>query len=125
MRFKPKILVALLFGSAVNEATRFVGGTLGVAAIGSMYASVYGSRLTATMPASVPGRVAAIAHQQRSKALTSHGRAPGSTGAPGISNHATSSGRTDVGSQQPPRDPTHQSRVRRWSPAVPREPDAM
>ena len=31
--------------------------------IGSVYASVYGSRLTATMPASVPGPVAAIAHQ--------------------------------------------------------------
>ena len=50
-------------GSAVNDATRLVGGTLGVAVIGSIYASVYGSRLAATMPASVPGRAAAIAHQ--------------------------------------------------------------
>jgi EmrB/QacA subfamily drug resistance transporter len=50
-------------GSAVNDSTRLIGGTLGVAVIGSVYASVYGSRLTATMPASVPGRVAAIAHQ--------------------------------------------------------------
>jgi len=50
-------------GSAVNDATRLVGGTLGVAVIGSVYASVYGSHLTATMPAGVPGRVAAIAHQ--------------------------------------------------------------
>jgi len=50
-------------GSAVNDSTRLVGGTLGVAVIGSVYASVYGSRLTATMPASVPGQVAAIAHQ--------------------------------------------------------------
>jgi hypothetical protein len=50
-------------GSAVNDSTRLVGGTLGVAVIGSIYASVYGSRLTATLPASVPGPVAAIAHQ--------------------------------------------------------------
>src|SRR5260370_9766048 len=50
-------------GSALNDSTRLVGGTLGVAIIGSVYASVYGSRLTATMPAGVPGRVAAIAHQ--------------------------------------------------------------
>ena len=50
-------------GSAVNDSTRLVGGTLGVAVIGSIYASVYGSHLTATMPAAVPGRIAAIAHQ--------------------------------------------------------------
>jgi MFS family permease len=50
-------------GSAVNDTTRLAGGTLGVAVIGSVYASVYGSRLTATMLASVPGRAAAIAHQ--------------------------------------------------------------
>jgi EmrB/QacA subfamily drug resistance transporter len=50
-------------GSAVNDSTRLVGGTLGVAVIGSVYASVYGSRLTATTPASVPGPVASIAHQ--------------------------------------------------------------
>ena len=50
-------------GSAVNDTTRLVGGTLGVAVIGSVYASVYGSRLTATLPAAVPGRLAAIAHQ--------------------------------------------------------------
>jgi EmrB/QacA subfamily drug resistance transporter len=50
-------------GSAVNDSTRLVGGTLGVAVIGSVYASVYGSRLTAVMPARVPAPVAAIAHQ--------------------------------------------------------------
>jgi EmrB/QacA subfamily drug resistance transporter len=50
-------------GSAVNDATRLIGGTLGVAVIGSVYASVYGSRLTATTPAGVPGQAAAIAHQ--------------------------------------------------------------
>ncbi len=50
-------------GSAVNDTTRLVGGTLGVAVIGSVYASVYGARLAAAMPAGVPGQVAAIAHQ--------------------------------------------------------------
>ena len=50
-------------GSAINDSTRLVGGTLGVAVLGSVYASVYGSRLTATLPAHVPGPVAALAHQ--------------------------------------------------------------
>jgi hypothetical protein len=38
-------------GSAVNDSTRLIGGTLGVAVIGSIYASVYAARLTATLPA--------------------------------------------------------------------------
>jgi EmrB/QacA subfamily drug resistance transporter len=50
-------------GSAVNDATRLIGGTLGVAVLGSVYASGYGSRLTATTPSEVPGQVSAIAHQ--------------------------------------------------------------
>ncbi len=50
-------------GSAVNDSTRLIGGTLGVAVIGSVYASVYGSRLTATVPSGLPGRVTALAHQ--------------------------------------------------------------
>ena len=61
-------------GSAVNDSTRLVGGTLGVAVIGSVYASVYGSRLTATMPAGVPGRVAAIAHQSVGGAYVAAGK---------------------------------------------------
>ena len=61
-------------GSAVNDSTRPVGGTLGVAVIGSVYASIYGSRLTATMPASVPGRVAAIAHQSVGAAYVAAGK---------------------------------------------------
>jgi hypothetical protein len=47
----------------VNDSTRLVGGTLGVAIIGSVYASVYSSRLIATLPAGVPGQVAALARQ--------------------------------------------------------------
>jgi predicted MFS family arabinose efflux permease len=61
-------------GSAVNDATRLVGGTLGVAVIGSIYASVYGSRLAATIPASVPGRAAAIAHQSVGAAYVAAGK---------------------------------------------------
>jgi len=64
-------------GSAVNDSTRLVGGTLGVAVIGSIYASVYGSRLTATMPAAVPDRVAAIAHQGVGAAYAAAGRVAG------------------------------------------------
>ena len=41
-------------GSAVNDSTRLLGGTLGVAVIGSVYASLYGSRLTASLPAGLP-----------------------------------------------------------------------
>jgi EmrB/QacA subfamily drug resistance transporter len=61
-------------GSAVNDSTRLIGGTLGVAVIGSVYASVYGSRLTATIPAAVPGRIAAIAHQSVGAAYTAAGK---------------------------------------------------
>ncbi len=61
-------------GSAVNDSTRLVGGTLGVAVIGSVYASVYGSRLTAVMPARVPAPVAAIAHQSVGAAYVAAGK---------------------------------------------------
>src|SRR6266702_1828701 len=61
-------------GSAVNDSTRLVGGTLGVAVIGSVAASVYGSHLTATMPAGVPGRIAAIAHQSVGAAYAAAGK---------------------------------------------------
>jgi len=60
-------------GSAVNDTTRLIGGTLGVAVIGSIYASVYGSRLTATLPAAVPGPVAVAAHQSIGAAYTAAG----------------------------------------------------
>ena len=45
-------------GSAVNDATRLLGGTLGVAVIGSVYASLYASRLEGALPAGLPGAVA-------------------------------------------------------------------
>jgi EmrB/QacA subfamily drug resistance transporter len=61
-------------GSAVNDSTRLVGGTLGVAVIGSVYASVYGSRLTATIPTAVPAGVTAIAHQSVGAAYAAAGK---------------------------------------------------
>jgi EmrB/QacA subfamily drug resistance transporter len=49
-------------GSAVNEATRLLGGTLGVAVIGSVYASLYASRLTSALHGRVPASVDHAAH---------------------------------------------------------------
>jgi EmrB/QacA subfamily drug resistance transporter len=50
-------------GSAVNDATRITGGTLGVAVIGSIYASLYGSRLASAIPDGLPADVATGAHR--------------------------------------------------------------
>ncbi|MGA8718314.1 MAG: MFS transporter, partial [Solirubrobacteraceae bacterium] len=41
-------------GSAINDATRLLGGTLGVAVIGSVYASLFASRLTNALPGGLP-----------------------------------------------------------------------
>ena len=59
----------------MNDSTRLVGGTLGVAVIGSVYASVYASWLNRhhSRPA-VPGRVAAIAHQSVGAAYVAAGK---------------------------------------------------
>jgi EmrB/QacA subfamily drug resistance transporter len=46
-------------GSAVNDATRLFGGTLGVAVIGSVATSLYTSRLVSELPPGVPGRAIA------------------------------------------------------------------
>ncbi len=48
-------------GSAVNDATRLFGAALGVAVIGSVAASLYGSRLRSTIPGGLPSRAAAAA----------------------------------------------------------------
>jgi EmrB/QacA subfamily drug resistance transporter len=61
-------------GSAVNDSTRLLGGTLGVAVIGSVYASLYGSRLTATLPVGLPRGVAAIAHSSVGAAYAAAGQ---------------------------------------------------
>ena len=43
-------------GSAVNDATRLFGAALGVAVIGSVAASLYGSRLASTLPKGLPAQ---------------------------------------------------------------------
>lgn len=48
-------------GSAVNDATRLFGAALGVAVIGSIAASLYHTRLTATIPPHLPAQAAAAA----------------------------------------------------------------
>jgi hypothetical protein len=48
-------------GSAVNDATRLFGGTLGVAVIGSVAASLYSSRLASTAPDHLPAQAASAA----------------------------------------------------------------
>jgi hypothetical protein len=50
-------------GSAVNDSTRILGGTLGVAVIGSIYASLYGNRLDKTLPGALPAAAKAVAHE--------------------------------------------------------------
>ena len=50
-------------GSAINDATRILGATLGVAVIGSVYASVYGSRLDSALLGQLPPAAAAVAHK--------------------------------------------------------------
>lgn len=56
-------------GSAVNDSTRLLGGTLGVAVIGSVYASLYGAKLTVGLPAHLPARLSGVAHQSVGAAL--------------------------------------------------------
>ncbi len=63
---KPKAGV----GSAMNDATRLLGGTLGVAIIGSVFASLYASRLGDLLPAALPGGAAATAKESVGAAFT-------------------------------------------------------
>jgi EmrB/QacA subfamily drug resistance transporter len=50
-------------GSAINDATRILGATLGVAVIGSVYASVYAGHLESSISEKLPAPAAAVAHQ--------------------------------------------------------------
>jgi EmrB/QacA subfamily drug resistance transporter len=56
-------------GSAVNDATRLLGSALGVAVIGSIYASLYNTRLTNRLPAVLAPRLARTAHDSVGAAL--------------------------------------------------------
>jgi hypothetical protein len=55
--------------SAINDATRILGGTLGVAVIGSVYASLYGARIGSALPAGVPDPIASAARSSVGGAL--------------------------------------------------------
>ena len=61
-------------GSAVNDATRLLGGTLGVAVIGSVYASLYGNRLASTLPSHLPAALARTTHESIGAAFAVSGR---------------------------------------------------
>src|SRR5436190_1697255 len=56
-------------GSAVNDATRLLGSTLGVAVLGSVYVSLYHNRLTNRLPAGLSPRLARSAHNSVGGAL--------------------------------------------------------
>jgi EmrB/QacA subfamily drug resistance transporter len=56
-------------GSAVNDATRILGGTLGVAVIGSIYASLYASSLVNGLGVHLPGAAAGAAERSVGGAL--------------------------------------------------------
>jgi hypothetical protein len=62
-------------GSAMNDATRLLGGTLGVAVIGSVFASLYVSRLGDLLPAALPGGAAGAAKESAGAALSIAGEA--------------------------------------------------
>jgi hypothetical protein len=56
-------------GSAINDATRILGGTLGVAVIGSLYASLYADRLSRGLGVHLPGAAADAADRSVGGAL--------------------------------------------------------
>jgi hypothetical protein len=56
-------------GSAINDATRILGATLGVAVIGSLYASLYASRISNGLGVDLPGGAADAADRSVGGAL--------------------------------------------------------
>ena len=68
-------------GSAVNDATRLLGSTLGIAVIGSIYVSLYNNRLSDKLHAALTPRDARTAHDSVGRAFafanqTSHNGHP-------------------------------------------------
>ena len=64
-------------GSAVNDTTRQVGGAVGVAVIGSVFSSIYGSKVvTALQGHNIPSSVIANAKRQLGYALEAAGQLP-------------------------------------------------
>ena len=68
-------------GSAVNDTTRELGGTLGVAVVGSVFATVYGTRVVdALSEAGVPADALATAGSSVAGALTAAASLPADLG---------------------------------------------
>ncbi|MEX1008541.1 MAG: DHA2 family efflux MFS transporter permease subunit [Acidimicrobiia bacterium] len=61
-------------GSAVNDTSREVGAALGVAVVGSMLSSMYGSRFLDQIPAAVPARARDAADSSLGAALAVSGQ---------------------------------------------------
>jgi EmrB/QacA subfamily drug resistance transporter len=72
-------------GSAVNDTTREIGGTLGVAIVGSVLSSTYGSHLgTALARLGVPKAAATAARQSVAAGLAAAARMPGALRGPAV-----------------------------------------
>jgi MFS transporter, DHA2 family, multidrug resistance protein len=65
-------------GSAVNDVTRELGGTFGVAVVGAVFASVYGPQLTLLLHGRLPAPALAAARQSPAAALEIAAHAPAS-----------------------------------------------
>lgn len=63
-------------GSAVNDATRELGGTLGVAVLGSIFTSLYAHHLATTSFQGLPSHVVTAAQNSVAAALTTASQAP-------------------------------------------------
>ncbi|HET8583542.1 MAG TPA: MFS transporter [Jatrophihabitans sp.] len=63
-------------GSAVNDATREFGGTLGVAVLGSIFTSLYAHHLATTSFRTLPGHVLSAAQNSVAAAVGTVGHAP-------------------------------------------------
>jgi len=67
-------------GSAVNDTTREVGGALGVALLGSLFAAAYADRLRPQLPDGVPADIATIITDSLAGALAVAEQAGGAVG---------------------------------------------
>jgi hypothetical protein len=56
-------------GSAVNDATRLLGSTLGIAVLGSIYVSLYNNRLSDKLPVALTRQDARTAHDSVGRAF--------------------------------------------------------
>ena len=86
-------------GSAVNDVTRELGGTFGVAVVGAVFSSVYGPRLAQLLHgAGVPAPALAAARQSPAAALQAAGQASASTQAVIIGREAAEPGPSSLAS---------------------------